>query len=105
VPSCLFLPPPICDTGMCVEDPATCRNDEDCRICLHTSAPTSPEECECPTCGAPLTVTQCQANEDAVATHCEGRLDDCIPPPCPFPPPVECTFGTFRCEYGEEISP
>ena len=97
IPRCINEPPPVCDAGECVEDPQACRTDSDCVRCNHGAPPASPDECQCPGCGVPTTATWCEEIELAVLEQCEGLLDDCLPPPCPVPPPLACNQETFRC--------
>ncbi|PKN54630.1 MAG: hypothetical protein CVU56_25570 [Deltaproteobacteria bacterium HGW-Deltaproteobacteria-14] len=98
VPRCVNEPPPVCDGGVCVEDPEACRSDSDCVRCSHAVAPASPDDCHCPGCGVPMAVTHCEDVAAAVLAQCAGLLDDCLPLPCPAPPPLACNLETSRCE-------
>lgn len=45
-----------------------------------------------------MAVTHCEDVAAAVFAQCAGQLDDCVPLPCPAPPPLACNLETFRCE-------
>lgn len=89
---CLPHAPPLCDeSGACVADPNACGSSFDCTRCPYAVAPTSSSDCQCQGCGTPMTTTACDVITAAVEEHCSnGELDDCVPPPCAFPPPLVC---------------
>ncbi len=86
---------PVCEEPL----PPTveCLDDSDCTLCTAEFAPTSTDECQCPTCGTYTSVAQCAANTAAYATFCGSDVwperASCMPPPCPAPPPAGCNQG------------
>ncbi len=103
VASCIPVPAPLCEAGKCVADRNGCFGPQDCGACSFTRPPETPEDCRCPGCPQPLANDYCAEIEQAIADVCfDFDYDACQPPPCAFPPPIECGQD-WTCGYGERL--